>query len=125
MGRGNGEAVTHLAVIFGAGLFTVFLLGFQSRCVNHGNYRQAACCSFTIAMFQGTLWGALFHDLSLSAKVAYGLSGAVGITASMFVHQRMQARNQLAEAEKQIKALKPAEMLALASALVVLARAKK
>lgn len=114
-----------LAVIFGAGLVTVFLLGFQSRCVNHGNYRQAACCSFTIAMFQSTLWGALFRDLSWAAAMAYGLSGAAGITGSMWVHQRWLGRNKAAEAEKMVKSLTPAEMLALASALVTAARKAK
>jgi hypothetical protein len=79
----------HLALIFAAGYASVFLLGFQSRCVNHGNFALAACGSFLIAIMQTTLWGALFRDMSWSAALAYGLSGASGITSSMFVHQRL------------------------------------
>ena len=77
-----------LALIFLAGFTSVFLLGFQSRNVNHGNYRWAAGTSFAIALMQTSLWGALFRDLSWSAALVYGLSGAAGITSSMFVHQR-------------------------------------
>jgi uncharacterized membrane protein YuzA (DUF378 family) len=80
--------MTHLALIFVAGFASVFLLGFQSRCVNHGNFGYAACGSFLIAIMQTTLWGALFRDLSWAAAITYGLSGATGITSSMFVHQR-------------------------------------
>lgn len=80
--------MTHLLLIFFAGYASVFLLGFQSRCVNHGNFQQAACCSFLIAMMQTTLWGALFRDLTWAAAITYGLSGATGITSSMYVHKR-------------------------------------
>lgn len=114
-----------LAVIFGAGLVTVFLLGFQSRCVNHGNYRQAACCSFTIAMFQSTLWGALFRDLSWAAAVAYGLSGAAGITGSMWVHQRWLGRNKVKDAEKLLASFSTDELTALSKSLWLLARKAK
>lgn len=75
-------------LIFCAGYLSVFMLGFQSRNVNHGNYRMAAICSFAIAQMQTTLWGALFADLTWQASLIYGLSGACGITSSMFVHQR-------------------------------------
>lgn len=81
----------HLLIIFLAGYATVFLLGFQSRCVNHGNYRQAACCSFVIGAMQTTLWGALFKDLSWAGMLTYGLSGSCGITTSMWVHRRWLA----------------------------------
>lgn len=77
-----------LLYIFVAGFFSIFALGFQSRNVNHGNYRWAACTSFAIAIMQTSLWGALFRDLSWAASAVYGLSGATGIVSSMFVHQR-------------------------------------
>jgi hypothetical protein len=80
--------MAHLAVIFIAGYGSVFLLGFQSRCVNHGNPWLAACCSFVIATTQTTLWGALFRDLSWASTIAYGLSGSCAITSSMYVHRR-------------------------------------
>lgn len=78
-----------LALIFAAGFGSVFMLGFQSRNVNHGNYGWAACTSFTIAIMQTTLWGQLFSDLSWPATIAYGLSGACGITLSMYTHKRL------------------------------------
>lgn len=81
--------MTHLLIIYFAGFASVFLLGFQSRSVNHGNYRMAMCGSFMIAMMQTTLWGALFKDLSWAATIVYGLSGMTGIGSSMFVHQRL------------------------------------
>lgn len=83
-----------LALIFAAGFCSVFLLGFQSRNVNHGNYGWAAGTSFLIAQAQVFLWGSLFRDLSLIAALVYGLSGALGITSSMAVHQRMIRRGQ-------------------------------
>lgn len=80
--------MTHIFIILGAGFLSVFMLGFQSRNVNHGNYRMAAITSFAIAQMQTTLWGTLFVNLTWQSSLAYGLSGALGITCSMFVHQR-------------------------------------
>jgi hypothetical protein len=77
-----------ILVIFCAGYLSVFMLGFQSRNVNHGNYRMAAITSFAIAQMQTTLWGALFADLTWASSLVYGASGAFGITSSMFVHKR-------------------------------------
>lgn len=80
--------MTHLLAIFAAGYASVFLLGFQSRNVNHGNYGWASATSFAIAIMQTSLWGELFRDMSWGSAIAYGLSGATGITSSMFVHKR-------------------------------------
>jgi hypothetical protein len=80
-----------LALIFAAGFGSVFLLGFQSRNVNHGNYGWAAGTSFAIAMMQTTLWGQLFANLTPASAAVYGLSGACGITLSMWTHQRLIA----------------------------------
>lgn len=77
-----------LLLIFAAGFGSVFLLGFQSRNVNHGNYAWAAGTSFAIAQMQTTLWGELFSNLTWAASAVYGLSGACGITLSMWMHQR-------------------------------------
>lgn len=83
--------MTDLALIFAAGFGSVFLLGFQSRNVNHGNYGWAACTSFLIAMMQTTLWGQLFANLTPASAAVYGLSGACGITLSMWTHSRWVA----------------------------------
>jgi hypothetical protein len=85
------SALSDLALIFAAGFGSVFLLGFQSRNVNHGNYGWAACTSFLIAMMQTTLWGQLFANLTLISAAVYGLSGACGITLSMWTHKRLIA----------------------------------
>lgn len=77
-----------LALIFAAGFGSVFLLGFQSRNVNNHNYGWAAATSFLIAQMQTTLWGELFSNLTWASSAVYGLSGACGITLSMWMHQR-------------------------------------
>lgn len=89
-----------LLLIFVAGFASVFLLGFQSRNVNHGNYAWAAGTSFLIALMQTSLWGALFANLSWEAAAVYGLSGATGITASMYIHQRWIRKPQSVDAAK-------------------------
>lgn len=81
--------------IFAAGFASVFLLGFQSRNVNHGNYGWAAATSFLIALAQAGIWtritepGATWLDACI-----YGLSGTCGIVASMWTHQRFIARRR-------------------------------
>jgi uncharacterized membrane protein YuzA (DUF378 family) len=98
--------MTHLLLIFAAGYGSVFLLGFQSRCVNHGNFGLAACGSFLIALSQTTLWGALFRDMSWIAALTYGLSGAAGVTSSMLVHKRLtKKRQEVSPKELQLTAL--------------------
>lgn len=84
--------MTHLILIFFAGFTSVFMLGFQSRAVNHGNYKLAGINSFTIAIMQTTLWGALFKDLSWTATFVYGFSAMLGILSSMIVHQKLMVR---------------------------------
>lgn len=82
-----------LLAIFVAGYASVFLLGFQSRNVNHGNYGWAAVTSFLIAIAQASIWtritapGASWFEVTI-----YGLSGMIGIVSSMWVHQRFIAR---------------------------------
>jgi hypothetical protein len=76
--------------VFFAGFFSVFLLGFQSRLVNTSNYIGAAICSFTIAMFQVSLWSHLMAaQVSSAATIAYGLSGSTGIVAAIFTHKKI------------------------------------
>jgi hypothetical protein len=76
--------------VFAAGLVSVFLLGFQSRLVNTGNYLWAGLCSFSIAIAQNSLWGLLQSARhSWSASLAYGLSGFCAITAAMYIHKRI------------------------------------
>ena len=76
-------------VVFVTGYLSVFLLGFQSRLVNHGNFAWAAMCSFTIAFFQAHLWSSIVHSQgNLFLTLAYGISGAAAITSAMWVHRK-------------------------------------
>lgn len=79
-----------LAAIFLAGFGSVFLLGFQSRNVNNGNYRWAAATSFLVAIAQASLWSRITApDAGTIEVVVYGLSGSTGITAAMHAHARL------------------------------------
>ena len=80
--------MTGALVVFFAGFASVFLLGFQSRNVNYGNYGWAAGTAFAIGIMQTTLWGALFRDLSATSAVIYACAGALAIVSSMYVHSR-------------------------------------
>lgn len=83
--------------IFGAGFASVFLLGFQSRNVNHGNYRWAAGTSFMIGLAQASIWHRITAPgAGWTEAVVYGLSGMCGITCSMWVHQRYIVRRVVA-----------------------------
>jgi len=83
----------HFAQIFIAGFASVFLLGFQSRNVNSGNYGWAAATSFLVAIAQASIWhriaapGSGFGD-----TLTYGLSGACAITAAMLVHTKLNRK---------------------------------
>ena len=75
--------------IFAAGFFSVFLLGFQSRLVNHGNMGMAMFTSFLIAQAQMGLWLQIMDEGSGWAEsITYGCSGACAIAAAMTIHQK-------------------------------------
>ena len=79
--------------IFVAGYASVFLLGFQSRNVNHGNFGWAAGTSFLIGLAQASIWTRITAPgAGWGGAVVYGLSGSLGIVSSMWVHQRFIAR---------------------------------
>jgi len=83
----------HFGTIFAAGYASVFLLGFQSRNVNHGNFGWAAVTSFTIALAQASIWSLITRPgAGLPEALVYGVSGMCGITSAMWVHQRFIQR---------------------------------
>jgi hypothetical protein len=83
--------------IFLAGYASVFLLGFQSRNVNHGNYGWAAGTSFCIGLAQASIWSKITAPGAGWIEAAvYGVSGMAGIVSSMWVHQRFIARKATA-----------------------------
>ena len=81
--------MSELAAIFVAGFVSVFLLGFQSRLVNHGHFRLAAAVSFLIAQAQTGLWRHMMKPgAGWAHGLVYGAAGAAAITTAMWVHQR-------------------------------------
>lgn len=82
--------MTDLISVFLAGGLSVFLLGFQSRLVNTGNYLWAGLCSFSIAIAQSSLWGLMETSRhSWTASLSYGLAGFTAIMAAMYIHKRL------------------------------------
>lgn len=80
----------HYAWIFFTGYVAVFAAGFQSRNVNTGNYPMAALTSMIIAIMSVGIWRATTDpNAGWSEILVYGLSGACGITSSMWVHDRL------------------------------------
>ncbi len=69
--------------------FTVGLLGFQQQNVTHGWYWWAAVTSMAIAAAQYVMITSVAHGGSC---ILMGLGGAMGVTASMFIHKRMRDR---------------------------------
>lgn len=68
--------------------FAVFLLAFQQQNVVHRHYKSAALTALLIAaaqfgMFKGVI-AADWHGF-----IAMGLGGALGVTASMYVHRKL------------------------------------
>lgn len=84
----------YLPLIFVGGFLSVFMLGFQSRNVNHGNFGWAAVTSFAVAISQTFLWGSLLKNLNAAGALTYGLSGAAGITSAMYVHRRWVSKGK-------------------------------
>lgn len=81
--------MTNLLAIFGVGFLSVFVAGFQSRAVNHGNYALAACNSVLLGIGNAAVWTQITDpDTGVVGWIVYGVSGAFGITASMYVHER-------------------------------------
>lgn len=87
--------MTELAHIFIAGFASVFLLGFQSRNVNHGNYAWAGATSFLVAIAQASIWSKLASARAGTVEVCvYGASGSLGILCAMWLHQRYVRRKK-------------------------------
>jgi hypothetical protein len=66
------------------------MLGFQSRCVNAGNYVLAFCCSSIIGFSQVFVWKHVMQAKDVASVTVYSLSGAFAIMAAIYVHKRVQ-----------------------------------
>ncbi|ATI16331.1 hypothetical protein HOS13_gp24 [Caulobacter phage Lullwater] len=67
----------------------VFTLGFQSRCVNAGNYFLAFACSTLIGFSQVYVWHQVMSAHSFLSAAVYSLSGACAICTAIFVHKKV------------------------------------
>lgn len=73
-----------------ASFVQVFMLGFQSRSVNAGNYVYAFFCSTAIGFSQVMVWKHIMEDTqSLLATAVYSLSGACAICCAIYAHKRL------------------------------------
>lgn len=81
--------MTELLVVFLVGFASVFVAGFQSRAVNHGNYGWAAGNSFLLGIGNASIWTHITApEMGWAGWIVYGFSGSLAITASMYVHER-------------------------------------
>lgn len=79
----------HLLTLSGVSFLQVFMLGFQSRCVNTGNYLLAFLCSSVIGFSQMYVWKQVTASTSLIEATVYSLSGATAIMAAIWTHKRL------------------------------------
>ncbi len=88
--------MSEIVTVFVTGFISVFLLGFQSRLVNHGNFVWAGLCSFIIAFFQAQLWVNIVKSQGkLDLTLAYGIAGAAAIMSAMFVHKKYFIKKEI------------------------------
>lgn len=80
-------------VVFLCQLCYVFLLGWQSRNVNEGQYASAAGTSLALGVFGLTVTTLVIKAALLEPSVAtiagYLLAGPVGIVLSMWSHRKV------------------------------------
>lgn len=78
----------HYLTIALAGFVSVFMLGFNSRNVNAGNYRWAIGSSLAIGLSQAYTWRAVTSDTGFAGALVYAAFGGAGVVSAMYVHQR-------------------------------------
>lgn len=82
-----------LVFLFGVTLFSVFLLGVQSRNVNQGRYIAAVVTSFGISI--GNFTFARYASTgSLAAFFASAVGGMAGIALSIWFYQRFMEKKK-------------------------------
>ena len=84
-------------LLFGAAFGAVFLLGFQSLCVNHGHRALAAFNSLGIGVMNLGLFKLAPSAQTPLEIAAFLTAGPVAILCAMSVHGWMRRRNVLRE----------------------------
>lgn len=84
-----------LLILFAVSIGNVFILAFQSRNINSGQYAYAACGSIGIGMSQAFVWASVnnSHATWVEALV-YSVGGGIGCVTAMWTHRRMMARKE-------------------------------
>lgn len=82
-----------LLLLFSVSFANVFVLAFQSRNINSGQYALAAIGSVGIGMSQAFVWKAVVTTGWLEALV-YSVGGGLGCICAMYTHRKMMARKE-------------------------------
>lgn len=86
--------VINALILFGIAFITVFALGFQSRCVNHGNHKMAFINSLVIGTCNLGILKMVPSTDSPVELAAFLLGGPFGIVASMWAHKKTLGRDK-------------------------------
>jgi hypothetical protein len=86
--------MTKELLLFGSAFGAVFLLGFQSLCVNHGRKTLAVFNSLGIGLMNLGLYKMAPHVESVSEVAAFLIAGPIAILCAMAVHERIRARKE-------------------------------
>lgn len=75
-------------ILFASSAAWVFVMGFQSRNINTGNYPLAALSSFGIGFLQVYVLSKVLMASTLLHTLVYCSGGSVGVVLAMWVHHR-------------------------------------
>lgn len=82
-----------LFLLFVVAIANVFVLAFQSRNINSGEYLYAAMGSIGIGMSQAFVWKHVVANGTVEA-IVYSLGGGIGCVSAMYVHRRIFSRKE-------------------------------
>lgn len=81
--------MSHYLTLAAVSFFSVFVLGFQSRNINTGEFGWAAACSILIGLSNAYVWRSVTMESAGWAEwLIYSVSGGFGITSAMWVHRK-------------------------------------
>jgi hypothetical protein len=84
-----------LLELFVVSYFSVFVLGFQSRNINSGQFALAAMCSIGIGLSNAYVWRHItMANASWAEWITYSVAGGVGITSAMWFHRRFITKDK-------------------------------
>ena len=79
----------HYVTLAAVSYFSVFILGFQSRNINSGQYKWAAACSIGIGLSNTFVWRSItMTGAGWADWLIYSAMGGCGIVSAMYTHKR-------------------------------------